>query len=107
MSNAVKVLENHLSEMGEVDLAQLDVPERAQHIGAMNDIASAIQLLELCQSHGILSGSIIKQLPDAEGPHFQYVIAHMNESTDPSSWEEVLFEGNQFWLDGGDLVIKR
>ena len=83
------------------------VEDKADRIGQINEIDSAIKLLRKCDSLGIVPGSLVKQLPDTDSPEFQFVVAHMNESTNSDAWEEVLFDGHQFWLDSGDLLIKR
>jgi len=46
-------------------------------------------------------------LPETNDVHFQYVVAHENEYSNPENWEEVLFNGQKIRLDGGDLVIRK
>ena len=107
MDRAIRLLEEELSSLKAEANSNETTSEKAARIGAINKIDSAISLLNICSKHGINAGSIVKALPDHGDVNFQFIVAHMNESTNPENWEEVLFDGEQFWLDGGDLVIKR
>ncbi len=106
MNEAIDILKDQLSQLDAQEPPE-NIEERATLIGRRNELDSAIRLLEMCGRFGIVPGSIVKPLPATEDPHFQYVVASMNESSNSSFWEEVLFDGEQFWLDGGDLVVKR
>ena len=105
MKEATDCLRDYLADLTRVETTTVE--ERASLEGRKNHIDTAIKLLELCTQFGIVPGSIIKTLPATENQHFQYVVAAMNESSNPENWEEVFFNGQPFWLDGGDLLIKR
>jgi len=106
MNPAIEKLRNHLSELEAVN--EFDSVEvKAEHIGCINQVKSAIGQLELCERYGINSGSLVSVLPETENPNFCYLAVHENESSNPKNWEEVIFEGQQVQFSGGDLVIRK
>ena len=105
LNPAIKILVEYLAQLKTID-EFCSIQEKANHIGKMNQIDTAIQQIQLCEKNGILGGSIINKLPNSTDIHFQYVIAHENESSNPEDWEEVLFKGRQIRLNGGDLVVR-
>lgn len=106
MNPAIEKLQSYLIELESVDEFG-SIQAKADHIGIINQVKSAIGQLELCEKFGINSGSLVSVLPETENPNFCYLAVHENESSNPESWEEVVFEGQQIQFSGGDLVIRK
>ncbi len=87
------------------------VAERAEHIGLVNRIDSAIRLLKLCALHDIPPGAWFCALPDSKDLGYHQVGYHVvcdNETHDPTEWSEVAFEKHgKLLLRPGDIVIKK
>ena len=106
MNPAISKLVEYLEELEAIDEFE-SIEEKAGHIGLLNQIEIAIGQIQLCEEHGISSGSLVSVLPEPETPNFTYLVVHDNESTNPENWEDVLFNGRQIWLSSGDLVIRK
>lgn len=103
---AIEKLKQYLEELESVQAFD-SLEAKAEHIGLINQIKSSIGQLELCEKHGINSGSLVSVLPETENPNFCYLAVHENESSNPANWEEVIFNGQQIQFSGGDLVIRK
>ncbi|AQA17458.1 hypothetical protein BST95_03605 [Halioglobus japonicus] len=107
MNPAIDKLKDYLVELQSTE-ALGSIADRAEHIGLINRIDTAIQQLELCESYGITGGSKFFTLPGTGDPNYDnYVVAHDCESHRPENWEEVLFDGRSIRLQQGDLVIQK
>jgi hypothetical protein len=106
MNPAIQKLEEYISELQGITRFQ-SVEEKANHIGLINRIETAIGNLKLCEKYEIYPGSLVNVLPETENPNFVYLVVHENESSDPCNWEEVLFNDRQVLLSSGDLVIRK
>ena len=106
MNPAITKLNEFLSELKSVnDFPSLE--DKAEHIGLMNIIKSAIGQIDLCEKFGINAGSLVSVLPETENPNFCYLAVHENESSKAEDWEQVMFDGKQIIFSGGDLVIRK
>lgn len=106
MNPAITKLNEFLSELKSVnDFSSLE--EKAEHIGLMNIIKSAIGQIDLCEKFGINAGSLVSVLPETENPNICYLAVHENESSKAEDWEQVMFDGKQVIFSGGDLVIRK
>ena len=106
MNPAIKKLEEYLTQLQEITEFE-SLNEKAEHIGLINQIDSAIGNLKQCEKYNIVPASLISVLPETESPNFSYLVVHENESSNPSNWEEVKFNGQQVLFSGGDLVIRK
>ena len=107
----------HLQDWHTRLATQQDFPSieaKAEHIGLLNRIETAIARLKICGDHGIHPGSWICALPPDINPAFpqpfypEYRVVCDRESDKPEHWEEVEFKGRgTVRLTAGDLVIKR
>lgn len=106
MNPAIEKLEQYLVELKAMSgFASLEA--KAEHIGLMNQIDTAIGNLKLCDRYGIFPGSLVSVLPETENQHCCYLVVHEDESSSPENWEAVKFDGRQIQFNGGDLVIRR
>ena len=106
MNPAIAKLKEYLKELEAEDSFE-SVEVKANHIGNINLVKNSIAQIELCEKYEINGGSIVNVLPETENPNFSYLAVHENESSNPSNWEEVIFDGKQVSLAGGDLVIRK
>ncbi|MFC3151371.1 hypothetical protein ACFOEK_10075 [Litoribrevibacter euphylliae] len=106
MNPAVVKLKEFLSEL-EAESHFPTIQAKAEHIGQINLVKSAIGQLELCEKYGITGSSLVNILPETESPNFCYLTVHENESSNPEHWEEVTFDGEQVLLSGGDLIVRK
>ena len=106
MNPAIEKLNEYIDELKRRDTFE-SLEEKANHIGLINQIEVAIGNLKLCQKYEIYPRSLVSVLPKTENDNFGYLVVHENESSNPCNWEEVLFDGNQVELAGGDLVIRK
>ena len=107
----------HLQEWHARLATQQDFPSieaKAEHIGLLNRIETAVARLKICQDHEIYSGSWICVLPPEINPEFpqpfypEYRIVCDHETDSPEHWEEVQFAKRGIVrLRAGDLVIKK
>ena len=91
----------HLEEW-HASLSQLaDFPSleaKAEQIGLLNQIETALARLKMCEEHGIFPAAWICVLPPEINPEFpqpfypEYRIVCDRESDEPQHWEEVRFE---------------
>ena len=106
MKEALEIIEEKLSELRlRADFNSIE--EKAEHYGLIARYEMAVDRLKLCDKYEVTGGSIVKKLPDSGNIQFCYKVVHENESSNPSDWEEVLFEERALILESGDLVIKR
>jgi hypothetical protein len=103
---AIKKLQEYLLELESVQSFP-SIEEKAKHKGQINLIKDAIGQLELCEEYEISSGSLFNKLPKTSSIHHCFKAVHENESSNPSDWEEVLFDGRQLTLSSGDLVVRK
>lgn len=83
---------------------------KAEHIGLLNRIETAIARLKMCETHEIYPSAWICELPPVIHEQFnpEYRVVNDGESDKPGHWQEVRFEKRGFVrLTGGDLVIKK
>ena len=106
MNPGIIKLVEYMEELKAIDEFE-SIEEKAEHIGLLNQIETAIGQLQLCEEYGISSGSLVSVLPETETSNFSYLVVHDNESTNSENWEEVMFEGKQIQFGGGDLVIRK
>ena len=106
MNPAINKLKEYLATLQAITEFE-SLNKKAEHIGLINQIDTAIGNLELCEKHGIVPGSLISVLPETENPNLSYLVVHENESSNPENWEEVIFNGQQVLFSGGDLVIRK
>jgi hypothetical protein len=107
----------HLQEWHASLAMQQDFPSiesKAEHIGLLNRIETAIARLKLCEANDIYPGAWICVLPPKANPQVsqpfypEYRIVCDRESDKPEHWEEVRFEKRGFVrLTAGDIVIKK
>ncbi|WNZ57341.1 hypothetical protein [Microbulbifer sp. TRSA007] len=106
MNPAIEELKRYLIELESVnDFESIEL--KAEHIGILIQVKSAIGQLELCEKYGISAGSLVSSLPKTENPNFCYLVVNENESSNPDNWEEAIFEGQKIRFSGGDLVIRK
>jgi len=106
MNPAIEKLHNYLGDLEAVNDFD-SIEAKAEHIGIINQVKSAIGQLELCDNFGINAASLVSVLPETTNPNFCYLAVHENESSHPEDWEEVIFEGRKIQFSGGDLVIRK
>lgn len=106
MNPAIQKLKQYLAELEEICFFD-SIEAKAEHIGLMNQVRNSIGQIELCEKFNINSGSLVSVLPETESPNLCYLAVHENESSNPENWEEVIFNGQQIQLSGGDLVIRK
>ncbi|NRB81899.1 MAG: hypothetical protein HRU38_25125 [Saccharospirillaceae bacterium] len=106
MNPAILKLNEYLAEL-ESKAVFDSIAIKAEHFGIINQVKNAIGQIELCEKFEINAGSLVNKLPETENTNFCYLVAEQNESTQPENWTEVLFKGNQVWLSGGDLVVRK
>lgn len=87
---------------------------KAEHIGLLNRIETAIARLKICETYEIHPSAWICKLPPEISPEFpqpfypEYRVVCDRESDNPEHWEEVRFDQRGFVrLTAGDLVIKK
>jgi hypothetical protein len=86
------------------------VEQKAEHIGLMNRIETAMARLKLCEKHDIYTGAWICVLPPVAYQNAipEYRVVCDGESDNPAHWKEVSFEKRGIVrLTGGDIVIKK
>ncbi|EMK3376747.1 hypothetical protein V8073_004856 [Vibrio parahaemolyticus] len=106
MNPAIKQLKKYIVELEAIN--EFDsIEEQAENIGLIIQIKSSIKQLELCEKYGINGGSLVSVLPETGDPNICYLAVYENESSNSSNWEEVIFNGQQIQLSGGDLLIRK
>lgn len=108
-SPVIDHLEQWLADLSQVTEFS-STEEKAEHIGLMNRIDTAIAQLPLCEKHRITGGSWFCPLPEIPYHSYapEYRIVDDSESDNPDWWREVEFEDRGIVrLTGGDVVIKR
>ena len=81
------------------------IEKKADQIGLINEIDTAIQRIELCEKYGIFGASKFLVMPDAYSASVSYRIVCDNESNNPEDWAEVKKDGYEFLLDSGDVAV--
>ena len=84
-----------------------NIEEKANQIGLVNEIDTAIQQLKLCRQHNIIGGTKIVSLPnDYEySPSINYRIVCDHETDDSKHWEEIKIDGQHYRLCSGSKII--
>ena len=106
MSIAIEKLKDYLAELESV-VCHSSLEEKANHIGKINIVKTAINQLELCNKYEINGGSLMYKLPQTPSIHHTFKVAYDNESSNPENWEEVTFNGQQITLESGDIIVRR
>lgn len=84
------------------------VSDKAEQIGFINEIETAIKRLELCEKYQIYGGAKILVMPEEYSPSVSYYVISDNESSKPESWTVLTDEqGSDFIMQSGDLAIRR
>ncbi len=87
-----------------------NVEAKAEHVGLLNRIETAIARLKMCEENGIFGGAWVCVLPSVvyQNGIPEYRVVCDGESDKPEHWREVRFEKRGFVrLSGGDVVIKK
>ena len=107
MNPAVRKLQEYINELQKMNSFS-DIKEKANHLGLINQVDTAIKQIELCEKYGIVGGSKAFQLPGTGNPNFDnFVIAWDCESHHPANWQEVKFDGRSIRFQEGDVVIQK
>ncbi|GAB5387011.1 MAG: hypothetical protein Alis3KO_41340 [Aliiglaciecola sp.] len=103
---AIEKLNEYIFELERVtDFSSIQ--EKAEHIGQINLIKDAVKQLQLCEEFEVSGGSLFSKLPETASIHHCYKVVYENESSNPSNWEEVLFNGQQLTFSAGDLIVRK
>lgn len=107
----------HLQEWRAALAGVTDFPSleaKAEHIGLLNRIDTAIVRLKMCEKYEIYPAAWICKLPPELNPQFsqsffpEYRIVCDHETEEREYWEEVSFDKHGIVrLTAGDLVIKK
>lgn len=101
-------LHQWMSEEQQRLLQKITVSDKAEQIGFINEIETAIKRLELCEKYQIYGGAKILVMPEEYSSSVSYYLISDNESSKPENWTILTDEQcSDFVMQSGDLAIRR